>query len=108
MGCFSEILSRRSYKRSPFPSAVDTRLTCSLNRHGDDRAEVETVADAAALIVDTRMADSVGIDPAGAGFADDIRHSIEHARSGIDVRTWIAEKEHVGIGGVEEPLNARG
>ena len=60
------------------------------------------------MIVDTRMADRVGINPAGAGFTDDLRHSIEHARSGLDVHTRITEKEHVGIGRVDESLNTRG
>ena len=83
---------------SPLPSAVDSGLSRSINRHGDDRAEVETVADAAALIVDTGMADRVGIDPASAGIADDLRHSIEHARSGLDIHPRVAEKEDVGIG----------
>src|SRR5579859_6396820 len=50
---------------SPFPAAVDSCLTRGLNGHANQRAEVETVADAPALIVDSGMADGVGIDPAG-------------------------------------------
>src|SRR5208282_5510603 len=80
----------------------------SLNRHTDYRTKVETVADAPALIVDTRMACCVGINPAAAGFTYDPRHPIEHARSGLDVHTRISEKEDIGVGGVDESLNTRG
>src|SRR5208282_549583 len=80
----------------------------SLNRHTNYRAKVETVADAPASIVDTRMAHCVGINPAGAGFTYDLRHSIEHARSRLDVHTRITEKENIGIGSIEDSLNTCG
>ncbi|MGA7871136.1 MAG: hypothetical protein WCA22_09580 [Candidatus Binatus sp.] len=54
------------------------------------------------------MAYRVGIYPAGAGFAYDLRHSTEHARPGFDVHTPVTEKENVGIGSVEESLNVGG
>ncbi len=108
MACFSEILNRRSYSPPHFQVLSIPDSTRSLNRHPDYRAKVETVADAPALIVDTRMACCVGIDPAAAGFTDDLRHSIEHARSGLDVHTRITEKQHVGIGSVEDSLNTCG
>jgi hypothetical protein len=54
------------------------------------------------------MAHCVGINPAAAGFTYDLRHSIEHARSGLDVYTRITEKEDIGIGSVEESLNTCG
>src|ERR1700722_1809836 len=54
------------------------------------------------------MADRVGIDPAGARLTNDLRHSIEHARAGLDVHPRVADKENIGIGSVEESLNARG
>ena len=54
------------------------------------------------------MADRVGIDPATAGLTYDLRHSLGHARSGLDVHTRITEKQDIGIGSVEEPLNTCG
>jgi hypothetical protein len=53
------------------------------------------------------MAYRVGINPAAAGFTYDLRHSIEHARSGIDACPRITEKEEIGIGSVEKSLNSR-
>ena len=108
MACFSEILSRRSYSPPHFQALSIPASRAASNGHPNYRAKVETVADAPALIVDTRMAHCVGINPAGAGFTDDLRHSIEHARSGLDVHTRIAEKEDIGIGSVEESLNTCG
>jgi hypothetical protein len=54
------------------------------------------------------MACGIGINPAAAGFTYDPRHSIEHARFGLEIHTRIADKDHVGIGGVDESLNTRG
>src|ERR1700687_5083690 len=52
------------------------------------------------------MAQSVGINPACASFTYELRNSIEHARFGFDLHPRIAEKENIGISGVEESLNA--
>src|SRR5258708_30057587 len=54
------------------------------------------------------MACGVGIDPAATGFTQDPRHSIEHAGSGSDVHPRIAEKEDIGVRGVDESLYIRG
>jgi hypothetical protein len=53
------------------------------------------------------VTDRVGIDPTSARFTHDLRHSIEHPSARLDVHPRIAEKENVGIGSVEESLNAR-
>ena len=60
------------------------------------------------LIVEARMAYCVRINPAGVGFTKNLRHAIKHARPRLDVYTRITQKEDIGIGGVEEPLNRGG
>src|SRR6267378_6494674 len=53
------------------------------------------------------MAHRVGINPASAAIEYDLRHSFEHARSGLDLHSRITEKENIGIGSVEHSLNTR-
>jgi hypothetical protein len=54
------------------------------------------------------MAYRISVDPAGAGLTHDLRHSVAHLRSGLDMHPGIPEKDDLGIGRLEELLNARG
>src|SRR5207302_4385223 len=81
---------------SPFPRAFYAGLTRCMNGHSDDRPKVEIVTDTSDLIVDTRMADRIGINPPGT-VTYDLSHTIEHADSRLDGTTRIADKEDIGI-----------
>ena len=45
--------------------------------------------------------------PEVTSFGDDVRDAIEHARPGLDLHARVAEKENIGIRGVDQSLNSR-
>src|SRR2546426_8014384 len=89
---------------SPFPRAFHAGLTRCMNGYSDNRPKVEIVTDTSGLIIDTRMADRIGINPPGT-VTYDLSHTIEHADSGLDACTRVADKEDIGLRAIKQLLN---
>ena len=74
-----------------------------------DWSKIESVANTAPLIIDSRTIHCVGINPAGASLAYDFGHSVEHTRARLDARVGVCDEDNVRIRLVYElPDTCRG